>query len=230
MLASILVLARRQAGRKAIPGSGNIVSIHKILEGFCRVNVGNAFHVELVRSSQHGVRLYADDNIIDMVEIEKEGDTLRIGLETGDYQEVTLKAQINLPDLRGIMLNGACQGSLQGFSSANDLSISLAGASSINGEVDCRLIDLRLTGASKIQLSGSADNLMVRGLGSSIVDLKNLPVNRVTVELGGSSSATLNVKSLMEHVALSGASVLYYVGNPEFGDLTTSEASHLEHC
>ena len=228
ILVGMVILARRSAGRMAVPGSGTVISQIKPLEGFSRVNVGNAFQVELSEAPRHSVTLTADDNVIDLVEVQKEGDTLRIGLETGDYHEVTLKARIGMPELRGVMLSGASTGSVEGFSSGNDLSIGLSGASILEGRVEARQVDMRLSGASKIVISGSADKIMARGSGASVLQLEEFVVDRASVDLSGASRATVDVKILMEHVDLSGASMLYYAGDPQLEDVETSGASRLE--
>ena len=228
LLIMIVLVARNQSGRLAKPGSGNVVSQIKPLEGFTRVNVGNAFHVEIKESTQFSVSISADDNVIDLVETEKEGDTLRIGLETGDYSEVTLKARITMPELLGVMLNGASRATLEGFSSANDLSISLSGSSALEGYVEARQADLRINGASKLTLAGSTDNLLVRASGASVLDLQHFSIDRASVVLNGASQATVNVRSAIEQADLSGASILLYEGEPELGDIQTSGASRLE--
>ena len=64
ILVGMVILARRSAGRMAVPGSGTVISQIKPLEGFSRVNVGNAFQVELSEAPRHSVTLTADDNVI----------------------------------------------------------------------------------------------------------------------------------------------------------------------
>ena len=224
----IVLVARRQSGRPAVPGSGNVASQIKPLEGFTRVNIGNAFHVEIKESTQFSVSISADDNVIDLVEAEKEGDTLRIGLEAGDYSEVTLKARITMPELLGVMLNGASRATLEGFSSANDLSISLSGASALEGYVEARAADLRINGASKITLAGSTDSLQVRASGASILNLQHFSIDRASVVLDGASQVTANVRGAIEHARLTGASILLYDGEPDLEDIQTLGASRIE--
>lgn len=228
LLIMIVLVARRQAGRPAVPGSGNVVSKIKPLEGFARVNIGNAFHVEIKESSQFSVSISADDNVIDLVEAEKEGDTLRIGLETGDYSEVSLTARITMPELLGVMLTGASRASIEGFSSANDLSVSLSGSSVLEGYVEAREADLRINGASKITLAGSADSLRVRASGASVLNLQHFSIDRVSVVLDGASQVTVNVRKAIEYARLTGASIFLYDGEPDLEDIQTFGASRIE--
>ena len=224
----IVLVSRKQAGRPAVPGSGNVISQIKPLERFARVNIGNAFHVEIKESPQFSVSLSADDNVINLVEVEKEGDTLRIGLEAGDYSDVTLRARITMPELLGVMLTGASRATLEGFASANNLSISLSGASVLEGYVEAREVDLRINGASKLTLAGSADNLLVRASGASVLELRHFSINCASVVLNGASQAAVNVRGSIENAELSGASVLIYDGDPGLGDIRTSGASKIE--
>ena len=228
LVVMIVLVSRKQAGRPAVPGSGNVISQIKPLERFTRVNIGNAFHVEIKESPQFSVSLSADDNVINLVEVEKEGDTLRIGLEAGDYSDVTLRARITMPELLGVMLTGASRATLEGFASANNLSISLSGASVLEGYVEAREADLRINGASKLTLAGSADNLLVRASGASVLELRHFSIDRASVVLNGASQAAVNVRGSIENAELSGASVLIYDGDPGLGDIQTSGASKIE--
>ena len=228
LVVMIVLVSRKQAGRPAVPGSGNVISQIKPLERFARVNIGNAFHVEIKESTQFSVSLSADDNVINLVEVEKEGDTLRIGLEAGDYSDVTLRARITMPELLGVMLTGASRATLEGFASANNLSISLSGASVLEGYVEAREVDLRINGASKLTLAGSADNLLVRASGASVLELRHFSIDRASVVLNGASQASVNVRGSIENAELSGASVLIYDGDPGLGDIQTSGASKIE--
>lgn len=227
-LIGVIVASRLKAGRTAVPGSGNLISQIKPFDNFTRINVGNAFQVEISFANHHSVIITADDNVVELIEVEKEGDTLRIGLETGDYDEVTLKVKIGLPELDGLLLTGATRGVLEGFSSATDLSISLSGASSLDGQLDARKGDFRLSGASRIRLSGSADSLSVRGSGASIFDLGEFAVSRGEVILSGSSRATVRVGESLDYVDLSGASLLSYIGDAEIKEVSTTGASSIE--
>ena len=228
LVVAIVIVARRQSGRPAVPGSGRVVTKQRPLDGFARVNVGNAFHVELKQAPQFSVSISADDNVIDLVEAEKEGDTLRIGLQAEDYSQVTLWARITMPELQGVMLTGASRASLEGFSSANELNVSLNGASVLNGYVEARTADLRIDGASKVTLAGSADALALRASGASVLDLEHFSADRASATLNGASQAALNVRAAIEDADLSGASVLTYSGDPEVGDIRTSGASRFE--
>ena len=98
----------------------------------------------------------------------------------------------------------------------------------MEGYVEARQADLRINGASKLTLAGSADSLLVRASGASVLTLQHFSIDRASAVLNGASQATINVRGTIEQADLSGASILLYEGEPELGDIQTAGASRLE--
>jgi len=117
-----------------LTGSGNLKTKEYAFSDFNRVEVSSAFEFEISRSSSYSISITADDNVIEKVQVTKEGDTLKIGLETiPRLGSLTLKAVITMPQLRGLAISGASRGTISDFSSADDVDIKLSGASKIEG-------------------------------------------------------------------------------------------------
>ena len=108
---------------------------------------------------------------------------------------------------------------------ASDIEFELSGASRVRGDItaggDARL---NLSGASSVQLQGSASDLVIDASGASRVELDNFPVDNVDVKLSGASGATVNLDGRLD-ANLSGASKLSYIGEPTMGDVRTSGGS-----
>ena len=60
------------------------------------------------------------------------------------------------------------------------------------------------------------------------IDLVDFPADYADAKLSGASEATINVKRKLDSV-LSGASRLYFQGNPTIGDISISGASTIKH-
>ncbi len=55
------------------------------------------------------------------IEVSLTGDTLSIGLKWGySYKDVTLRAEITMPDLYELEFSGGTQGNVKGFTSSHD--------------------------------------------------------------------------------------------------------------
>jgi hypothetical protein len=189
-----------------IEGSGNVVTRTFDISDFTGVDVGGGFRVEITRSSSYSVRVTADNNTFDYMDVYKADNTLTIGLRGGfSFRSVTLKAQISMPNLYALVLSGGTQGTAKEFTSTQDF-------------------NLVLSGGSSLELEGSASNLNLVATGGSRSDLSDFPVHNATVLLSGGSQATLNMNGVL-NANLSGGSQLQYIGTPTMGDISLSGGS-----
>jgi len=213
-----------------VPGSGNVVTEEMTFADFTSVDVENAFAVEIIQSDSFSVTIRVDDNILDSVDVSKEGDTLRIRLERGVSVrgDVTLEARVTMPDLEGLELSGASRASVSGFRSSGELDIDLSGASALDGDLEAGSIDIDASGASTVELEGSAGGLTIVVSGASTLNLADLTVFTAEVSLSGASRATLSVQESIDPVDVSGASTLRYLGDPSLGNVRTSGASTVD--
>jgi len=191
-----------------VVGSGNLVSEEKSFTDFTIVEAGWGFEIEITQSDLYSINITADDNMFDYIEISQTGDTLTIGLKWGSYQDVTLRAEITMPDLNELEFSGGTQGNVRGFTSSHDLS-------------------LILSGGSTISLEGAANDLTISGSGGSHLYLSNFQVHDATVNLIGGSHATVNLDGRLDG-DVSGGSQLKYIGNPTTVDVNTSGGSTVE--
>ena len=214
----------------AVEGSGNVVTEEMALADFSAVEAANAFEVEITQSDTFAVTIRVDDNILDLLDVSKEGDTLRLRLERGVSLrgDVTLEASITMPALDGLELSGASRASVSGFRSTDQLDIVLSGASTLDGDLEAGQTDIDASGASRVVLEGSATEATIEGSGASSLDLADFTVNTAEVRLSGASEATVNVQERIEPVDVSGASRLRYLGDPSLGDVSTSGVSTVE--
>jgi hypothetical protein len=214
---------------------------------FTYVDAGHACEVEVIRSDSYTVSITAGDNIIKSVKVVKEDETLRIGRTLSSLRGLipgTFHARITMPVLNGLNLSGASKGTVSGFSSknnfstnlrgasslhimsmsANDMKLKLAGASKVTGQVKAADAEFNLSGASRAELEGSASNIVIDAAGASHVDLASFHVDGANVKLSGASHSTVNIDGELD-ANLSGASRLYWLGKPLMGDMKTAGAS-----
>ncbi|MFC2020543.1 head GIN domain-containing protein [Chloroflexota bacterium] len=231
-----------------------VITEERDFADFTYLDVSAAFNVEITRSDSFSVIISADKSLFDLIEVSRVGDTLKIFLNPRhiftDFTlgTKTLKAEITMPALYGLEISGASSGTISGFKSTKDFSLVVSGASSLetidtavgdaevevsgasrlSGNMTAEDADFEVSGASSIVLSGSADDLALVVSGASRVDLANFPVDDADIGLSGASEATLNVIGRLD-TDLSGASRLYFYGNPTMGETSISGASTIKH-
>ena len=230
----------------SITGSGNLISEDKDFSGFTKIEASHGFQLEITSSSTFSIKITADDNVHKYIDVDKDGDRLRIRMESGrNYNSTTLRAKITMPDLYDIDLSGGSRADITGFSSSHDLKLDLSGGSGVTGDIttgnaDFDLsggshvnlegligeVDLNGSGGSQFNLEGSANDLVINGSGGSQFNLELLSVDNADINLSGGSRATVNVVGTLD-VNLSGGSGVEYIGEPTLGDIDLSGDSTL---
>ena len=233
LLITLLVLVVMTAGcdlldEIIVEGSGNIVTQTEAFSDFDKVDLSYAFEAEINQGESYSVVIRIDDNLLDDLEVTKQGDTLKIGFKRNILaRNATLEADITMPDLSGVDLSGASVATIVGFKSGDSFDADLSGASELTGDLEAGDVKFDLSGASNMQLTGSGGDMEVDVSGSSDLDLANFAAEDANVKVSGASEATVNVNGTLDANA-SGASNVYYVGNPTLGDIETSGASSVD--
>jgi hypothetical protein len=253
LLMAILITAALFSGC-TIMGSGDITTARMEVADFTSVDVEDTFEVEITQSDSFSVVISADKDTYDYVRVSREGETLKIYLKPRNFfadftvKSKTLKATITMPALYGLSLSGASKGTVSGFKSSGNFNLVVSGASSLDmsdievsgaefevsgaskatGGMTANSTVFEVSGASRVELEGTANNIVLNVSGASNADLTYFPVNQADVTLSGASKATIDVKDKLDCV-VNAASALYFLGNPEIGNINVSGASTVKH-
>ena len=209
-------------------GSGVLVTRRiQVPAGIERVEIGDAFRstVRLGTAAPSG-EITIDDNLLDRLRVEVDGDTIRIDLD-GQVRDATLRADIGLLRLRRIGASGASQVRVEG-QVTDDLTVDASGASEIEiGSVELDELVLDVSGASQVSIEGTAGHLRADVSGSSRIALFGVEADEAEVDVSGESVAELTVLDRIEGRA-SGASSVRYRGEPDRVISDESGASSVE--
>ena len=224
------VTINESSDSKLIVGSGKMATKIWNITGFNRLQIGSTFHAKISKGKAFKVTTTADDNILPYVEVEKDGDLLKIGLKKDQsYRlEKSPEAEIVLPSFAGIDLSGASQGHLEGFDAESQVTVHLSGASKLDGTLRSAKAKIETSGASSLTLTGGAQAAEVSGSGASHLKLTGYPLKEGKLDLSGASTADIVVQSTAPFTATtSGASKLH--GKLETTELTLKSdgASHV---
>ena len=225
VVAAISTVVALRGWPGGLVGSGNLETEAYAFSDFTEIQIGSAFEFEIQQSSSYNISITADDNVMEYVQVSQVGQTLKIGLgRFGPIGLVTLRASVAMPQLLGLTASGATRGTISGFSSTEDLDIGASGASRVTGDITAGNVEFEISGASTIQLEGSANDMVADVSGASRLNLDDFTVNNADVDFSGASSGTINLDGRLD-ADLSGASRLWYIGEPTMGNIDTSGAS-----
>lgn len=213
---------------RIIAGSGNIVTQEEDFTDFNRVEASHSFKLDIQQGDSYVVTIRIDDNLLDNLEVTNQNNTLKIGLVRNIVvSNATMEADITMPELVDIGLSGASEADINTFVIDEDFRAGLSGSSFLSGNLEAQDARFNLSGSSDVRLEGSGNGLDIDASGSSNLELAEFVVEDATVSLSGSSEATVNVNGSL-NVNASGASNVYYLGNPSMGNIDTSGASSVE--
>lgn len=224
VISTVLILEGWPGG---LVGSGDLETETYAFADFNKVEIGSAFEFEIEQSSSYSIEITTDDNITEYVRVSLDGQTLKIGLRPATWVgPATLRASVTMPELSGLDISGASRGTVSDFSSTEDLDIMVSGASRVTGDIVAGNVDFNISGASSVELDGSANDIIADVSGASSLKLDDFAVTNADVDLSGASSGTVNLDGRLD-ADLSGASKLWYIGEPTMGTIDTSGASTL---
>jgi hypothetical protein len=178
---------------------------------FDRLDVSHGFKVDVHQGDNFSVVIRVDDNLLDDVQVAKQGGTLKIGLK---------------PELTGLDMSGGSHVTLNDFSLGNPIDVDLSGGSHLGGDVEAGDVTIELSGGSHATLSGSAGDLTVNASGGSHAKLADLAVVDAEIEVSGGSHATVNASGSLD-VEASGGSHVTYLSSPTLGMIDLSGSSSI---
>jgi hypothetical protein len=199
-------LQLRFAGPSRV-GSGIIAKQIRQPDEFHRIQAGGAAQLVVTVEDKIGAEIEFDDNLLDIVVLETDGDTLIIRTNQSYSSQHGLKVRLSTPELKGLELSGATSAHVDGVSSQD--------------------FSLELSGASSATVAGTAGTFTSTASGASRIRCFELATHKASVSLSGASSAELDVSDSLS-VNASGASNVKYKGNPDRVERKISGASTIQ--
>jgi hypothetical protein len=186
-------------------GSGQLVDRSFDLADFSRIDGNNTAQVEVTRGEAFRVDVEVNDNLASRLDVAVRGNTLHIGLQNGSYNHVTLRAQVTMPELTGVTLNGA---------------------STLRGELAGEDLALNLNGGTRTTLTGTAGRVIIDINGGSQALLGDLTAREVEVNANGGSRIEVKTNGAVRGTA-NGGSTVTVGGSPSSVDVETEGASRV---
>ncbi len=176
-------------------GSGVVITETRQLADLNAIVSSPAIDLTVSQGTDQVVEVSSDDNLIDRVttRVSDEG-LLTIEMEEGNYEDLTLRVNIVIPELISIENLGA-------------------GAIAIDGFTDQESLTLGNTGAASFSASGSANELIIELLGAGNVSAFDFAASTVRITLTGSGNIEVSASDRISG-NITGAGNIHYRGEP----------------
>jgi hypothetical protein len=212
-LTSILFTACSK-DEEVVPSS-TITTVEYDVKGYNRIDIQDTFEAEVYFSAdEEHVRIEANENLHQYIHVEEDMQTLVIRLDDNislEGKPATLKAYITTDHIYHYTGSGAVSIQVKDTVAAGSFEMHLSGASMLSGTFLGGDVNAVITGASRLNLIGTADKFTLDAEGACTMEGFDFHSDWLHANLEGASTASLTVNTKLD-VWASGASTVYYKG------------------
>jgi hypothetical protein len=190
-----------------VRGNGNIKTDERSVGAFANIRASGAFVIEW-QNGAPALRITTDENLLPYVNNHISGDTLYLDTREQIWPTDRIKVFISSPTRAGAKISGAVR------LTANQMS--------------APKFAFEATGASRVTLDGSVDELLADMTGASELNASGLQTKTAEISTTGAADAEIAVADTLK-VAITGAGKVTYSGNPKTIDKRISGAGSIRH-
>ena len=210
-----------------ISGNGNVIEETRDISGFTGVHVSTGIDVYLTEVNSFDVRVEADENLMEVILTELNGDMLVVKTDRVNIRNAeSKKVFVTMPELSQLKISSAgdCEG-LTPFHCEN-LRLSVSSAGDLSLDVEARSINIDISSSGDARIAGSTEELDVSL--SSAGDLHAFDLVAGVVQVDVSSAGDARVFATEEiSMNVSSAGNIYYRGDAKVLHSRTSSAGDI---
>lgn len=152
-----------------IDTGGDIAAESYDVGSFDEIEITAPFEADIEVGSDTEVTVELDEELLDRVRVEVEGNRLTVGFSDGLVSASgPLELRISTPELTALVAQGAAEVKLEGL--------------------DAESFRLQIDGASDVTLDGTVETLMVEADGAAKADLGDLATTNAEIDVDGASN------------------------------------------
>ena len=212
----IFVGGCREIAGERVKGSGHVITENRSASGFNSIDVSGAIDVYVRQDSATSVKVEADDNILEYIEVHTEGSRLEIYTQNNIRLRPSnkIKVYISNPEYKEIQVSGASSVRCENEITSDVLDVSLSGASEGRLELNAPKISVNVTGASNASIKGKTKDFEGSASGASEIRGFDLLSENADVDASGASNIEIYASVRIDGQS-SGASSVNYKGNAQ---------------
>ena len=197
----LMAAAITACGRKEVQGTGQEKQEVRNVAQFTGINVNGNYKILGSTGSPQKVVIASNANLLPFIETNVSDSVLIVQDQKKMVLHPTLDQRIwfNTTKFNSVTLNGSSVFQFQHLKTDN--------------------LDIHLSGAHQLLLTGTAGNLNIVVNGSSDIDARDFVVQNVTVEINGSSTVYINPAKKLKITINGDGQVVYFSQSPQIEQL-----------
>ncbi len=206
---------------KKIKASGNVIKKEFEVKAFSELEIAGVFDIVILQGDAAKVVVEADDNLMELFQIENKGNRLIVDM-TGTFEDKkTNTVYITITELEKLSYSGVGDLSTTGSITLKALDCDIAGVGDLQLEVNCTDLHVNFTGVGDVMLSGTGNKATYELSGVGDLEADELKTKVVSLTLSGVGDAKVNASDEIK-VNLTGLGDVKYSGSPEKKDLSNA--------
>jgi len=180
-------------GGRGIEGSGDLITEERNVREFDEIKSSGSYDIFVTVGEPRSVTITFDDNLLDIIETDVRGGTLKIEAEENYSSDYVCKVEITIPELKGISLSGS--GNIEVINLQEDF------------------FECSISGSGDVELEGAATETEYKISGSGEINARDLIAEEVYVKISGSGNVRVFAEESFDGY-VSGSGNIYYYGQP----------------
>jgi hypothetical protein len=210
-----------------VHGSGHQVSEDRKVGQFSRIDISGAYKVILKQDSSYSLKITTDDNLLQYIKTDVDGDKLRIHSHKNFCNSGEMVVYIGVKNLDEMRASGGVEIESDGTVHTKDIEFGLSGATKVTMDLNAANVHVSGSGTTELNLKGQATSLNVDMSGVGHVYAFDFIVGSCDLSTTGAGHCEVNVLNSL-HVHSTGASEVKYKGNPSDVSSDKTGASSIE--
>ena len=211
----------------SLASSDKTVIKNYTIKAFSTLKVSSAFKVEFIHSNENKVSVEIDEDEADHLYVGTSENELTIKLkDCMNCRTHVLKATVYGNSLSEIFISGASSFTSTYTFTEKKMNIKSSGASKIEISLNTENLGADVSGASKITVKGKATTQEIDASGASNYNGKECKNNNSNITASGASKITIDCADTL-HAEASGASSIKYISKPKTVNQDISGASNI---
>lgn len=205
----------------------------RAVKSFTAIEVSDAIDLYLSQGKAEALAISGNsDDIKSRIKTEVRGGTLHIyfdakGLNWRKWGNNRMKAYVTYVTLDQLEASGACNVKTTDPIIQPELRMEMSGASDFTGEVRVAKLRIDGSGASKISMTGKADDVKVNLSGACYLKAYELSTDLAKIDATGASVIHISVNKEL-NASASGGSTIYYKGAGLIRDISSSGGASIK--
>lgn len=182
--------------RTEIVGSGNVITRDVAVNSFSQLNVSGVFNVILAQGSKEAVKIEAEDNLQELVQVNGEGSTLTVSMkkDVNIKHSKKMNVYITFKQLKELDLKTVGNVTTTGTLNFDDLQFNNKSVGNVTLKLSARSVNLENKSVGNLDLEGKADNAVVKNKSVGNFNAANFVVQTMDIDNNGIGNAEVNAE------------------------------------